>query len=196
MESHKNLHLPKKQTKMNQGIAIPKPCHEDWNAMPPDTNGRHCGACSKTVVDFTDWTTDEIAAYLAARKYQSVCGRFKEEQLTQVEIEAETYVYELNRAGFSFLKKIAAVFLFVFCLSSGADAQQGPKVLSGAPKQVMMGKPARPTQGEIAPVKQRPDTLQEVTPPIMGLVAPQIKPPVKNPDHTIKGRVQTKRSRR
>lgn len=44
-------------------IEIPKPCHEDWDAMTPNENGRFCGSCAKTVVDFTNMQTAEIQRY-------------------------------------------------------------------------------------------------------------------------------------
>ncbi len=34
-------------------LSIPKPCHEDWAAMTPNEQGRHCAVCAKTVTDFT-----------------------------------------------------------------------------------------------------------------------------------------------
>ena len=35
---------------------IPEPCHENWNKMTPQEQGRHCAVCSKVVVDFTKKT--------------------------------------------------------------------------------------------------------------------------------------------
>ena len=138
---------------MQYGIAISNPCHVNWDAMTPETSGRHCAQCCKTVIDFTDWDTDEIAAYLAAKQYDSVCGRFKEDQLATVTITPETYIYELHQSNYSFFTKIAAVFIFVFCLSVNVDAQQPA---ARAVPQKMMGKPARVEQGQIAPVQQQP----------------------------------------
>lgn len=66
-------------------ITVPKPCHEDWNAMIPSDRGRFCNACTTQVVDFTNMSTDEIRDYL--NKNTNVCGRFKNEQLESVIIQ-------------------------------------------------------------------------------------------------------------
>jgi hypothetical protein len=41
-------------------IIIPEPCHQNWDAMTPNEQGRHCNACAKTVVDATNLTDEEI----------------------------------------------------------------------------------------------------------------------------------------
>jgi hypothetical protein len=65
----------------NFKIAIPKPCHEDWNAMTPDETGRFCDVCTKGVVDFTEMKAPEIQAYFLKNKGQKICGRFRDEQI-------------------------------------------------------------------------------------------------------------------
>lgn len=62
-------------------FSVPKPCHEDWNAMTPDQKGRFCAACSKTVVDFTNLDNTEVQEYLSENKGSRICGRFTNEQL-------------------------------------------------------------------------------------------------------------------
>jgi hypothetical protein len=67
----------------NFKITIPKPCHENWNAMTPDATGRFCSSCTKTVVDFTNKSTTEIQQYFIENKDQKVCGHFKNEQVNK-----------------------------------------------------------------------------------------------------------------
>ena len=62
-------------------ISIPKPCHENWEAMTPAEKGRFCSACSKTVLDFTKASDREIVNYLSNNK--NTCGRFNNYQLNR-----------------------------------------------------------------------------------------------------------------
>ena len=75
---------------MKYSIQIHKPCNEPWDNMHPNSNGRHCDQCSKTVVDFTDWKQGDIVAYLQEQGTEKVCGRFKNEQLATV--DTDTFV--------------------------------------------------------------------------------------------------------
>jgi hypothetical protein len=71
---------------MNHRVSIPKPCHEDWNAMTPNEQGRFCGQCAKTVTDFTGMNALEIQSYLLENSGTRVCGRFRSTQLDTVTI--------------------------------------------------------------------------------------------------------------
>jgi len=62
-------------------FSIPKPCHENWDAMTPESQGRFCSLCAKTVVDFTGMKAPEISEYLLANQSNKVCGRFEKTQL-------------------------------------------------------------------------------------------------------------------
>lgn len=87
MEFNCGMHLNsrnQKQTIMkdqNIIIRIPEPCHEDWNKMTPDANGKFCGSCQKSVLDFSNKTDEEIKDILMHYKNQKVCGRFKTTQI-------------------------------------------------------------------------------------------------------------------
>ena len=60
---------------------IPNPCHENWDSMTPQSGGRHCKECDKTVKDFTGLTNDEISTYLTEHAGEKICGRFSSDQL-------------------------------------------------------------------------------------------------------------------
>lgn len=51
--------------------------------MTPTATGRHCTACAKTVVDFTQQTEAEIRAYFQQRGSGKTCGLFRRKQLAQ-----------------------------------------------------------------------------------------------------------------
>ncbi len=62
---------------------ISNPCHENWDAMTPQSGGRHCKECDKTVKDFTVLTNDEISTYLTQHAGEKICGRFSDDQLNE-----------------------------------------------------------------------------------------------------------------
>lgn len=62
-------------------INIPQPCHEDWNKMTPQEQGRFCDSCRKCVVDFTGFSDEELYNYMLAHRGEKVCGHFATWQL-------------------------------------------------------------------------------------------------------------------
>ena len=62
-------------------ISLPKPCHENWDAMHPREKGRYCDACDKTVIDFTEKSEKEIGEYFAEHAGTRICGHFRISQL-------------------------------------------------------------------------------------------------------------------
>jgi hypothetical protein len=78
-------------------ISIPKPCHEDWNDMTANEQGRHCNVCCKTVVDFTSMTDEEVKYFFVSKKKEeNVCGRFKNEQLQRINITLPYNIYKIS----------------------------------------------------------------------------------------------------
>jgi hypothetical protein len=108
-------------------ITIPEPCHKDWQQMTPNEQGRHCAHCCKTVIDFSAWEPEEIVYYLRARKEEQVCGRFRKAQLDTPILTPEAFVWQLDQTPLSFLKRVAAIFLFVFGVMSTACNTPQPK---------------------------------------------------------------------
>ncbi|NII28239.1 T9SS type A sorting domain-containing protein [Pseudoflavitalea sp. X16] len=97
-------------------VTIPEPCHENWQQMTPNEQGRHCMACQKTVVDFTLMSDQEILDHIS-RASSAVCGRFNNDQLNK------TYVEKKIKPSFTFRyawNMITAAFL----LTAGAATAQ------------------------------------------------------------------------
>ncbi len=60
-------------------INIKEPCHENWDGMGPNLQGKHCSKCEKTVYDFSSYSDSEIINFF--KEGSNVCGRFKSTQL-------------------------------------------------------------------------------------------------------------------
>ncbi len=74
-------------------ISIPTPCHEDWQAMAPNEQGRHCTFCAKTVIDFTTMSDDEVKYFFLNKKEEKVCGRFRNQQLQYINIHLPDNIF-------------------------------------------------------------------------------------------------------
>jgi hypothetical protein len=97
-------------------IDVKQPCHENWQQMTPNEQGRHCLSCQKTVVDFTRMSDQEILHYISNTS-SSVCGRFYNHQLDK------TYEEKKIKPAFTFRyawNLITAAFLLT---GSAATAQ-------------------------------------------------------------------------
>ena len=92
-------------------ISIPKPCHEDWNAMTANQQGRHCTSCAKTVVDFTQMSDEEVKHFLINKKEEKLCGRFNNTQLHRIRIELPQDILYINMPSW---KRFLAACLIVF----------------------------------------------------------------------------------
>ncbi|HPM31614.1 MAG TPA: carboxypeptidase-like regulatory domain-containing protein [Chryseolinea sp.] len=95
-------------------LTIPKPCHEKWNSFTSTAQGGFCTSCQKEVIDFTNWSEEQLKAYFQKPSANS-CGRFKEEQL-------KVYPYEPNRSMVSRWLSVGLTSL-VLIASREASAQ-------------------------------------------------------------------------
>src|SRR4051812_42826979 len=64
-------------------ISIPEPCSQEWENLIPQVEGRFCGSCQKTVIDFTSMTDEELLNYFQHQQ-GSICGRFNPFQTDRV----------------------------------------------------------------------------------------------------------------
>jgi hypothetical protein len=102
---------------MQAVISIPQPCSQNWEAMQPDANGRHCSSCAQTVIDFTTWELQDIAAYLKKNGGQHTCGRFLNNQLNQP-FDISALVPKVISWRTDGWRKVAALIIICFALTS------------------------------------------------------------------------------
>lgn len=107
-----------KNAEMYYTLSIPEPCTENWHTMSPGDGGRHCDKCCKTVIDFTDWEPCEVLFYLQANK--NVCGHISAGMVDVPIFQPDEFVQYIDSTPLSLMKKIAAIFLFVFCIMSAS----------------------------------------------------------------------------
>lgn len=105
---------------MSIKLTIPEACHEDWQKMQPDKDGRHCLSCQKTVVDFSLMTDKEILDYISTAG-DNLCGRFDYYQLNRGLREHSArkkfswaYAWALATVGFFWSGKAKAQGLISF----------------------------------------------------------------------------------
>jgi len=70
--------------KENLKLELTNPCHENWDAMTASEQGRYCGSCRKTVVDFTTMTDREIISYISLYSNGNTCARVLDVQLNRL----------------------------------------------------------------------------------------------------------------
>ncbi|MBL7912707.1 MAG: T9SS type A sorting domain-containing protein [Bacteroidia bacterium] len=137
-------------------IRIPEPCHEDWNKMEPDTKGKFCNSCSKSVIDFSNKTDLEIKDILLEHKGQKVCGHFKKTQIDRplnIRIDFNNLPKNVSTT-----KAFAIALFFVFgTFLFSCTTIDGKKVET---IEVVNNKNEQYVEGEIAPMQMKEDTLK------------------------------------
>jgi hypothetical protein len=98
-------------------IGIERPCLEKWANMEAGAEGRLCGLCNKTVVDFSLMSDKDILTYLAGHK-GGLCGRLKQSQLNRP-LEAAHGITRIKPISL----RIAASMALVLGLSKVSSAQ-------------------------------------------------------------------------
>ena len=64
---------------LNLNLTIPEPCKQNWDDMIPNSEGKHCNSCQKTVVDFSNFTDKELVEFFKKAQGE-VCGRISSYQ--------------------------------------------------------------------------------------------------------------------
>lgn len=117
-------------------LQIPEPCHENWNSMTPKEQGRYCGSCCKTVVDFSMMTDKEIVDYISKASHH-ICGRFSNDQLNKDISITE----KKKRFSFAYLWNVLlATFLITEANAQSKPVKKKKTIVHEVPTQVLMGK--------------------------------------------------------
>ncbi len=126
-------------------LSIPEPCHENWQDMTPNDQGRFCNSCAKTVVDFSMMTDTEVLNYFSGLTNEKICGRTLPTQLNR----AITMPREPKKRLFWYWNYIMMFFMF-FSKSNHIKAQTKGEVVTVPIKKptcnVMMGTMVAPKQ--------------------------------------------------
>ena len=160
---------------MTPHIHIPSPCREDWNAMTPEVQGKHCAQCCKTVVDFTGWHQEDILHYLKVNAAQKTCGRFRAEQLNQPLPPVPECVQYISSSPMSFFRKIAAVIVLFFVVAATGCADTVTGEIAPVDTTLAQPVPAQATPPDslhIINTATANDTLYMLGEPVM--VAPAV----------------------
>lgn len=126
-------------------LSIPTPCHESWDQMTAAAKGRFCASCQKTVIDFTNMSDRQLAAFFK-KPTTNTCGRFYNDQLNRD--------IALERKRIPWIKYFFQFTLPAFLVAMKASAQKSRTVIGDTIycTQTMGKLSAKPIETE--PVKQ------------------------------------------
>jgi hypothetical protein len=66
--------------KKHISLSIAAPCQEKWDNFLPTSHGGYCSSCKKEVINFTEWSEDQIKDFFK-KENETTCGRFRKDQL-------------------------------------------------------------------------------------------------------------------
>ncbi|WP_172623101.1 T9SS type A sorting domain-containing protein [Flavisolibacter ginsenosidimutans] len=104
-------------------LSVPKPCHENWNEMTPDDQGRFCASCQKSVIDFSTMSDRQLATFFK-KPSGSVCGRFHPDQL-----EREIEIPKKRIPWVRYFFTITLPAFLISCKLAGRQVVKGEPVL-------------------------------------------------------------------
>lgn len=102
-------------------LRIPNPCSANWEHMSEADKGRFCSMCKKNVVDFTIMKPQEIRTHLLEKQDENVCGRFKNNQLSDYKTPLR---YTINK-----IVNMMGVTSILFLWSVNVNAQDYDHVI-------------------------------------------------------------------
>jgi hypothetical protein len=76
----RNLEYMSNPMKKPISLSIPAPCPEKWDNFLPTSQGGYCSSCKKDVIDFTQWSENQIKDFFKNGN-GATCGRFRKDQL-------------------------------------------------------------------------------------------------------------------
>lgn len=105
-------------------LSIDEPCLENWADMSQTEQGAFCAVCQKEVIDFSDKTSSEIAAFFSQKK-EKTCGRFLKSQLE------ETYVIypPYRQSKFKYVAGLALGLMSTQLSHAQDSIDKNPKVV-------------------------------------------------------------------
>jgi len=80
--------------KENYKVKLVNPCQQHWQGMHPSAAGRFCSACEKEVIDFTQFSNQELIDYFTTSSIREGCGRFFKPQIAAIKIPVDNQVFQ------------------------------------------------------------------------------------------------------
>lgn len=121
-------------------LSVTDPCHENWDNMTASEQGRYCESCQKQVIDFTNMSDSQLAAFFKKPSSGSLCGRFFDDQLNRdIEIPGKRIPW---------IRYFFQIVLPAFLVTAKASAQGKAK----PPKTAKVSTSERMMLGAIAPL--------------------------------------------
>jgi hypothetical protein len=178
---------------MRLTLTVPKPCHEDWNAMTPQENARFCASCQHSVADLTRATDAELVAIFSSYA-RPKCARFDPRQLDRLLGDPEASRRALPVAAFTSLLAVAAGQEAV--AQGGVHVKGKPAIERPIPPNTLrMGKPRIDAPTRVGGVQIRMgEALPEPhpMPPSAEPVRPLIGDTVVVPQEVVTGQMQVR----
>jgi hypothetical protein len=98
-------------------LSIPEPCHEGWDNMTANEQGRHCSSCNKTVIDFSLYSDRQLIEFFK-KSQGNVCGR-----LNSYQVDNTIVVIEHTNRSFFYKLFMGSAFASWLGAESTATAQ-------------------------------------------------------------------------